>query len=303
MQVVIAEISMFAGTVHIVCLLLATSVGNIGCQAFSVPPQNLGESRLQSENDLTTCLAHRREFLSFVGLALPLVFDPIRASADEDLSQALFNQDGSLKEGVEAEAKERIVGFSWDVSDNLLQSIDGKSVGDTKAGSGVRLAYKTPMKWSDGSGQDELYFDRSEGINVKACKRITVYQASGVAGLENLQKAATVGVAKSLRVPDSLAELVKGDIISGKVAKRTGPQGVEQTYYEFDMATAPETCGMSNENLGLGFCPYDHLYLISATILKDRLYACVVECDSSKIWKLASSDLKRVRSSFSVEEA
>ena len=111
-----------------------------------------------------------------------------------------------------------------------------------------------------------------------------------------MEKATTIGVAKAIAVPDSLKRLYKADIISGRVAKRNG-----QTYYEFDMAAAPDTCGNSQENLGLGFCPYDNIFLLSATIVDDRLYCISVECDSTRIWKIASADLKRVRSSFAVD--
>ena len=122
---------------------------------------------------------------------------------------------------------------------------------------------------------------------------------------------------------------------------------------------APDTCGESNENLGLGFCPYDDLFLLSATVINDReywstmtndrrgkknlhtiwdsgafficvvnlknlnctylllllfvfffisftiegLYCMIVECDSTKLWKIESKELKRIRSSFTIEEA
>jgi hypothetical protein len=247
------------------------------------------------------CQAARREVLSFVTGALgSLVLLPTSsavADEDGDLQSQLFNPDGSLKEGVESEAKQRLVEFSWDVSDQSALSEDGFNLGGTKAGSQVRLQYNFPFKWSDGKGGDEIYFDRSEGTNAKACKRITVFQAPGKADVKQLEKATTIGVAKALGVPEDLKRLYRADIIAGKVAKRN-----DQTYYEFDMAAAPETCGDSKENLGLGFCPYDNVFLLSATILNDRLYCIVVECDSTRIWKLASSDLKRVRSSFVVEE-
>lgn len=206
------------------------------------------------------------------------------------------NPDGSLKDGVEAEAKERLVKFDWDVSDLLSLSEDGSNVGETKSGSQVQLSYKFPFKWSDGKDGDQIYFDRSEGTNAKACKRITVYQAAGKAEVKKLEKASSIGVAKAFDAPESLKRLFKADIISGRTTKRD-----DQVYYEFDMAAAPDSCGDSKENLGLGFCPYDNIFLLSATILNDRLYCIVVECDSTKIWKLASSDLKRIRSSFAVE--
>jgi len=46
----------------------------------------------------------------------------------------------------------------------------------------------------------------------------------------------------------------------------------------------------------------DDLFLLSATIVNDRLYCMVVECDDTKVWKLESKELKRVRSTFTIEE-
>jgi hypothetical protein len=250
----------------------------------------------QQTSKAVVCHASRRDIVSTIPAALLLQILPAFADEDGDLTSQLFNDDGSLKEGVESEAKERSVEFTWDYSDNLVLSQDGTNVGETKQGNQVCLSYKYPLKWSAGKDGDEIYFDRSEGTNVKACKRITVFQAPGKAELNRLSKATTVGVAKSIGAPDSLKRLYEADIISGRIAKRN-----DQTYYEFDMASAPESCGSSAENLGLGFCPYDNVFLLSATILEDRLYCIVVECDSTKIWKLASSDLKRVRSSFVVD--
>jgi hypothetical protein len=221
----------------------------------------------------------------------------VAAGEEEDLTSKLFNPDGSTKEGVETQAKFRDVDFSWDVADQLVFRIDGTNQGDTKSGSQIRISYRFPFKWSDGKDGDALYFDRSEGTNGKPCKRIIVYQAAGKADMKRLEKAATAGVAKALDVPDELKLLYNADIISGRVATRNG-----QTYYEYDMAAAPETCGDSKENLGLGFCPYDNVFLISATILNDRLYVLSTECDSTKLWKKASADLKAVRSSFTVEQ-
>jgi hypothetical protein len=273
------------------------------CKAFPVLPFTSRTNSVSRNSNLIQCQAARREFLSHIGIS-SLVFLPtltVSAAAEEDgggLISKLFNPDGSVKEGVQVEAKERTVAFSWDVSDKLALSVDGTNQGDTKSGTGIRLSYILPQKWSDGSDGDVLYFDRSEGANVKACKRITVYQAPGLADMSRLEKAATVGVAKSLDVPADLKRLYSADLISGRTSKRNG-----QTYYEFDMATAPDTCTNSKENLGLGFCPYDNIFLLSATIVNDRLYVISVECDSSTIWKLASAELKRVRSSLMVEEA
>lgn len=252
--------------------------------------------------------ASRRDFISSVmigtGAATTLLLHAERVEADEDLASQLFNPDGSLKEGVESEAKERLVEFKWDLSDTALLNEDGVNLGSTvRDGSEVKISYKYPAKWSDGSsstsGGDEIYFDRSDGMNKKACKRISVYQAPGIADVKRLEKASITGVAKALSIPEEFKRLYNADIISGKVST---DDSNGQTYYEFDMAAAPETCGSSNENLGLGFCPYDNIFLLSATIVKDRLVCIIVECDDSKVWKLASSKLKRVRSSFRVEE-
>ena len=224
---------------------------------------------------------------------------PAMAEEEEDLTAKLYNPDGTTREGVQVEAKFRDVDFSWDVADQLALRIDGTNQGDTKSGSQIHISYRYPDKWSDGKDGDELYFDRSiaqsEGTNGKPCKRIIVYQAAGKADLKRLEKAAITGVAKALDVPDELKRLYSADVVSGRVAKRNG-----QTYYEYDMAAAPETCGDSKENLGLGFCPYDNVFLLSATIVNDRLYVFSTECDSTKLWKKASSDLKAARSSFTV---
>ena len=45
----------------------------------------------------------------------------------------------------------------------------------------------------------------------------------------------------------------------------------------------------------------DDLFLLSATVVNSRLYCMVVECDSQKLWKLESKELKRVRSTFTIE--
>jgi hypothetical protein len=87
----------------------------------------------------------------------------------------------------------------------------------------------------------------------------------------------------------------------------------EQVYYEFDLAFAPAECtdymAGNKENLGLGFCPYDRIFLVSATVLNNKskdksgtLMCCVVECDKEE-WKMANSDLRRVRSSYKVQYA
>eukprot|EP00536_Pseudo-nitzschia_multiseries_P007036 jgi/Psemu1/194419/e_gw1.157.94.1 len=252
------------------------------------------------------CSASRRDVFSLLvpttlaSMALLTPNEPALADSDGegDLTSQLFNSDGSLKEGVESEVKFRDVSFKWDPSDAFAMNEDGINVQDTKSGSQYELSYEYPMRWSDGKDGDPIYFDRAEGINKKAAKRITIFQAPGTVTPDRLQKATTIGVAKALDAPQELSRLYKADVVSGKtVTKGT------QKYYEFDMAAAPDTCGDSKENLGLGFCPYDDLFLLSATVFNDRLYCIVVECDNTKVWKQESKELKRIRSTFAVEEA
>lgn len=282
---------MVSNMFHYILLISAM----VSSTAFTLPETERGRA-----SSKVSCQASRRDIVSKIpagicSLLLPTL--PVFADESEDMTSQMFNADGSLKEGIESEAKERIVDFAWGFSDNLVLSQDGVNIGETGPGNQVHLTYKFPEKWSDGKGEDVIYFDRSEGTNAKACKRITVFQAPGKADSKRLSKATSVGVAKSVGAPDSLRRLYDADIISGRISKRN-----DQTYYEFDMAAAPESCGSSEENLGLGFCPYDNIFLLSATIVEDRLYCICVECDSTKIWKLASSDLKRVRSSFVVDQ-
>jgi hypothetical protein len=273
------------------------------CHALSMQsPKASSRGHLIGSGISSACFASRRDLLalvpsSFASVALSVPQKSAAAEDGVDLTSQLFNPDGSLEEGVESEAKFRVVDIKWDASDQLALNEDGMNLEGTKPGSDLRLSYELPLKWSDGKDGDPIYFDRSEGTNAKACKRITVYRAPGIADNKQLERATTIGVAKALSVPESLARLYKADIISGRVSTRNS-----RAYYEFDMAAAPETCDKSNENLGLGFCPYDNIFLLSAVVVNDGLYCIAVECDSTRIWKLASSELKRVRSSFTVHD-
>jgi hypothetical protein len=216
---------------------------------------------------------------------------------EEDLTSKLYNTDGSVRDDISKEAKERDVSFSWDVQEQGVTQIDGKS--DSSAGSQVKLNYKLPEKWI--SNDKGMYIDPSEGVNAKAADHIIVYQAPGLVDAKQLQKASTIGVGKALQVIPALDRVRGADLIGGrKVAK--GDDG--QLYYEFDLASAPKTCDESSEqNLGLGFCPYERIFLLSATVTSEgRLYVLAVECDNLE-WKQANADLKRVRSSFTAFDA
>jgi len=256
-------------------------------RAYAVSTQKRGMVALNShaENE-----CGRREFL--VGAACySLLLRPIVSRAEEDLTSQMFNPDGSLKDGVPYEvAKTKPVEFNWDHSEPLLVNLDGQNTAETTSGSQVRISYQLPDKWGKG------YIDTSEGANAPACKHITVYKAPGTASTDRLDKATTIGVGKALEATDALGKLKTADVIGGRKQTKN-----DQKYYEFDMASAPEKCGSrSKDDLGLGFCPYDTVFLISATILDESLYVMAIECDNLE-WKQGNADLKRVRSSFSVE--
>mmetsp|Transcript_2673 Transcript_2673/g.2958 ORF Transcript_2673/g.2958 Transcript_2673/m.2958 type:complete len:307 (+) Transcript_2673:113-1033(+) len=284
---------------------------NVPCFAFQAQSYHLHCDNIDSifvKRNTVTCHATRRDAFSFLvptSLATIAFFvpnGPSLALSDydngKDLTSKMFNSDGSLKEGIESEVKYRDVSFKWDQSDEMATNKDGDDENNSKSGSQYKFSYQYPMRWSNGKDGDPIYFDRSEGINRKAAKGITIYQAPGKANIDRLQKATTVGVAKAIDVPKEFSRLYKADVVSGRTIERGS-----QKYYEFDMAAAPDTCGDSKENLGLGFCPYDDLFLLSATVVNDRLYCMVVECDNTKIWKVESKELKRIRSTFTIEEA
>ena len=246
---------------------------------------------------LEDSLESRRGFLAIVGaLAAQGILLPTQPAnaEDGDLTSQLFNPDGSLKEGEVEEAKFRTVDIAWEGASGgkYFTNTDGKNGAGTENGQGIRLSYKIPEKWEQ---KTEGYFDKSTNDFAIACQRITVYRAPGSVSPERLAKAATIGIADALYVTDDLQVLKGADLISGRSRK----QG-DIKFYDFDMALAPKTCEDSKENLGLGFCPFDTIYLLSATVFEDALYVMALECDKSE-WKVANSDLKRVRSSFAVE--
>lgn len=237
----------------------------------------------------------RRQFLSLAGgipAALLLSFPSIADDYTGDASMSMFNPDGSLKQEIETEAKFRITDITWDPSiDNYLINVDGENAGHTRKGSKLRLSYELPEKWTNQYGTK--YYDQSE--KASACSRIIVYQAPGSVTIERLEKASSTGIAKALEILPDLQPLYSADLISGGTTTKDG-----QKYFEFDCAVAPKSCSNSQEDLGLGFCPYDTIYLLSATEFDGRLYVMVVESGKSE-WKRANSDLKRVRSSFTVK--
>ena len=259
--------------------------------------------------------------------------------AQEDLTSQLYNPDGTLRDPTMAEAKETTVDLSFMIPSNpdsthINIAMDGiqstpSSVSDVAA-TNVKAFYNLPIKWKrNESPQLPPYYDASEGKNGQACNRITVYSISTPNNLDmtTLEKASKVGVAKSLFM-DQISNnyfdkgVQKSDLIGGRTVRKpiqsmeNKDEMDEQVYYEFDLAFAPSECpdymAGNKENLGLGFCPYDRIFLVSATILnnndnsnKDKsgtLMCFVVECDKEE-WKMANSDLRRVRSSYKVQYA
>jgi len=257
---------------------------------------------------------------SVVAVAVVAVVGAPAASVadDYDLTSRMFNPDGSLRDsvGVETEAKTRTVELTFPSGgggDVLFAAVDGTVPSAAGGGGGgVKVTYNLPAKWT-ASGPN-LYLDTSEGVNAPVASRISAYVLPGPADPKTLQRAATIGVSKALGVAAASAlvgydvpKLAKADLVSGR--KRSGNDnddngGDQASYYEFDLAAAPATCsGKSSADLGLGFCPYDSIALLGATIAGDgRMYVICVECDDA-MWRRGNADLKRVRSSFRVEVA
>ena len=126
-----------------------------------------------------------------------------------------------------------------------------------------------------------------------------------------LDKATTIGVAKAL----GFSTIAKGtfpktlpgaDIVSGKKVSKPASSASDEEekrkYYDFDLAVAPDSCGTSADNLGLGFCPYDTIVLLSATIIDGKMMVFGLTSTKDE-WKRANADLKRVRNSFFVEKS
>jgi hypothetical protein len=299
------------------------------------------EISLALHNDIERCdhddiTMSRRKFscLSvFTALTLnELLFrDPLNASASEDLTSQMFNEDGSLKQGFmkgasekDLEAKDKTVSVIFPLEETAaldksraIVSMDGKDIPVDSIREGIKASYSVPEKWT--AAPD--YLDTLLSSREKACDRITVYQVPGIfSNYSTLDKATTVGVAKALgfnTVPAGILPktLLSADIVSGRKvsklansssrggeeAQGTGKEVDKFIYYEFDLAVAPDTCGTSAENLGLGFCPYDIIVLLSATIIDGKMMVCAVTCTKDE-WKRSNSDLKRVRNSFLVEK-
>ena len=253
-----------------------------------------------------------------------------RKSEDGDLTTKLFNEDGSPKDAVVV-AQEKTITVplslpraSSSISVSIVEDGVVKTLGQTPSAentSTVSASYKLPLKWNlDPSDKLPLYFDSSEGKNGKALQRATIYSVSAPkVSLSTLEKASRAGVASSLfmdKLPNSYFDqgVAKADLIGGRTSRKPIKSEIEggtddQVYYEFDIAFAPKECpdfsAGNKENLGLGFCPYDNIFLVSATVLENddgsgNMIVAVLECNKDE-WKIGNSDLKRARTSFTVE--
>lgn len=215
----------------------------------------------------------------------------------------------------------RVAGAAAGSSSSAPQQQQQQSQSDATSRTGaVTITYDLPANWND------QYVDTTttvasvstNGGNGRGCGRITVYRAptdvgtahttATAGGADRLATATRVGIATALDVPGALrAALTSADVIGGRTTRRSSDNNKssnksnDQVYYEFDMALAPAECsGGEADDLRLGFCPYDRVYLLTATRLDDgRLYAMCIEADRSE-WKRANAELRRVRSSFRV---
>jgi len=263
---------------------------------------------------------NRRNFISgslLTGLiAQVLTADSQGALAADDLTSQMFNEDGSLKDGMtlkDIEAKDRTIAVSFPSSSEssaAIVSVDGQVLQSSQSSgaSSIKASYTVPEKWT--AAPD--YLDTLLSVRKKSCDRIAVYQVPGTfKDFSILDKATTIGVAKALGFSSIEAgtfpkTLPAADTVSGrkvnKASSTNGEDGEKRQYYEFDMAVAPDVCGASADNLGLGFCPYESIVLLSATIIDGKMMVCGVTCTKDE-WKRSNADLKRVRNSFFVEHA
>lgn len=262
--------------------------------------------------------------------------DDDSSSENDDLTNRMFNEDGSLKSNamnglssndIEAKSKTVTVLFPSSSSDDdnnekAIVNVDGNfksssSLPSSSSSSQLKTSYQIPEKWTAAPE----YLDTLLSVREKACDHIIVYQVPGTFKDNSiLEKATTIGVSKALNFASTTTTTVESgvfpkalnsaDIISGRKVNKVSTMSGEnnnngdgeknQRYYEFDLAVAPDTCGQSAENLNLGFCPYDTIVLVSATIVNEKMMVCAVSCNKD-MWKRANADLKRVRGGFFVE--
>jgi len=130
-----------------------------------------------------------------------------RGEGGGDLTSQLFNEDGSPKEEIIG-AQDNTINLPFSlptningISINVATNGQSASPSTSEATTNVNASYKLPLKWNqDATSKLPLYYDSSEGKNGQSADRITVYSISAPDNLDmkTLEKASTVGVAKSL---------------------------------------------------------------------------------------------------------
>jgi hypothetical protein len=173
--------------------------------------------------------------------------------------------------------------------------VDGRNSENTPTGTAVSLSYKLPDKWDD-----DGYVDRTN--KQKACDKILVYQKTGSALPDALDKAAS-GQWKMSRAldigdrldPDLCRNMKRAEVIGHRTTFKDmdGSSSTRSTYYEFDLMVNPDDDPSTKDDI---------MFLVSATVLNKRLFVCIAQCDEAQL-KRAGSDLRLVRSSFQVKDA
>lgn len=146
----------------------------------------------------------------------------------------------------------------------------------------VRIQYQTPNAIAD------------------CYQRVTVYQKTGTARMDTLQRAVdgTIPLARALDIGNRIGEGLKenlrhADLTRAQAIVRTN-ENDNNLYFEYDMVVP-----RNNDNSDAQKANYR--YLFSATILNQRLYVFLLECDDQQ-WRRAASALLKARSSFRVQQ-
>jgi hypothetical protein len=222
-------------------------------------------------------------------------------------------------------------------------------------------AYRIPYPNDSNTGNDSIDSTNDSETTKKTKRRMISSMNSSSSNINSSSTASN----RRLQVSDILnalpaddvirQSLRNADIMGGNVRRPTTTTRIRNdggsndsndtaktdnnhVYSEFDLAVAPTTCsGGENEDLRLGFCPYDRIFLISATTTYDLPFASNRTSQSSELsvmnqednlnsrtasdgisnrpsdylsvlivestrseWQRANADLRRVRGSFVV---
>jgi hypothetical protein len=133
----------------------------------------------------------------------------------------------------------------------------------------------------------------------KACDKIIVYQKTGSALPDALDKAASGRwkISRALDIgdrldPDLCRNMKRAEVIGQRTIIKD-MDGSRQAYYEFDLTVTPDDDSSTKDDI---------LLFVSATVLNKRLFVCIAQCDEAQL-KRTGSDLQLVRSSFQVKDA